>query len=820
MTYTTVSELPTEVRRAFSKEDAISWMKAYNQAMEKYDGEADGSFKAREEAWEACSHLPSSRYVKSNVSTEIVDRDGDVADVHEYVSAGQGFVEDGGQVTRNHSHRTIGTTWKVEEGVDARTGSPCVIAYTNFFRGKPLYEKGWKDFKSGRLKWSISSITRSTHECNSNICYNKLHPTQWFELSLVDFPRNPVTYDIETNETSKGDDSVIEMNEDEHVDEECPIMRKYNTFKDAMGGLGVEAHIVEGGVILLKGKLNDDACKIVNETYPDFYLYKGNSEEEDIALVIPQIDDSDEFLESMVDLIKDEQEAISGYHTVLDALARGHFMDMDGFEKTSKAFEEVIHDEENHIGVILEVIKTISPDMYSHIADGMRESADEASKGCPAGQHEHAGVVGCHDVFRKHELDYKTSPSNVLDLTDENIDVNAIKQIDTPKLKELVVRIAKALSHYGRDAIEEFMTKPAGKEFVLAYLELKNRQVQGEDDSMSEDEVQKASEDSKAPAEEPKEAEKGLLSDPQTSLANIASVLASLTNLMEGLDARLMRLESSLASQNENKEDISSAILSDVGEIGAKQEGAPAPPAVPDEEKVEEEKEVAPPVEVKTEVEEKEEDKPEDKPEEDKKEEPAEDKKEDESEEDKKEDKPEEDKKEESDDDKKDDEKEKGNHEVIQPEGETIVDPDGSPEVNIKGDDAGKEPAPEKAEPLKEEDKCGAPVVEEKGESVPWYPKPVGEDSVDFRSAILQRKAEAKSKGIEYNIGAQNNGGASLVDVPIIQVAKGSDTILVNPSNHIQMFDGGVQPAGSSMDVLKHMGEYDPKTFLSKLFGE
>lgn len=793
MTYTTVSELPTEVKRAFSKEDAISWMKAYNQAMEKYEGEDDAPFKAREEAWEACTHLPSSRYVKSNVSTEVVDRDGDVADVHEYVRAGQGFVEDGGQVTRNHSHRTIGTTWKVEEGVDARTGGPCVIAYTNFFRGKPLYEKGWRDFKSGRLRWSISSITRSTHECDYNICYNRLHPTQWFELSLVDFPRNPVTYDIESNETAKGDDSVIEMNEDEHADEECPIMRKYNAFKDAMGGLGVEAHIVEGGVILLKGKLNDDACKIVNETYPDFYIYKGDSGEEDIALVIPQIDDSDEFLESMVDLIKDEQEAISGYHTVLDALARGHFMDMDGFEKTSKAFEEVIHDEENHIGVILEVIKTISPDMYSHIADGMRESADEASKGCPAGQHEHAGVVGCHDVFRKHELDYKTSPSNVLDLTDENIDVNAIKQIDTPRLKELVVRIAKALSHYGRDAIEEFMTKPAGKEFVLAYLELKNRQVQGEDDSMSEDEVQKASEDSKAPAEEPKEAEKGLLSDPQTSLANIASVLASLTNLMEGLDARLMRLESSLASQNENKEDISSAILSDVGEVGAKQEEAPAPP-VPDEEKVEEEKEVAPPVEVKTEVEEKEEDK--------------------------KEDKSEEDKKEESDDSKKDDEKEKGNHEVAQPEGETIVDPDGSPEANAKGDDAGKEPAAEKTEPLKEEDKCGAPVVEEKGESVPWYLKPVGEDSVDFRSAILKRKAEAKSKGIEYNIGAQNNGGASLVDAPVIQVAKGSDTILVHPSDHIQMFDGGVQPAGSSMDILKHMGEYDPQTFLKKLSGE
>ena len=58
------------------------------------------------------------------------------------------------------------------------------------------------------------------------------------------------------------------------------------------------------------------------------------------------------------------------------------------------------------------------------------------------------------------------------------------------------------------------------------------------------------------------------------------------------------------------------------------------------------------------------------------------------------------------------------------------------------------------------------------------------------------------------------------MDVPIIQVANGSDTVLVHPSNHVQMFDGGVQPAGSSMDVLKHMGEYDPKTFLNKLFGE
>lgn len=233
MTYSSVDELPSEVRRAFSREDALKWLEEYNKEFDAVplDPEApfteSPQFIAREKAWESCKNLPSSRYIMSVVSTEIVDKDGDIADVDGYVSEGQVFVNLGGQVARNHSNKTIGTVWKVYKATDSNTGKPCVVACMNFFRGKPTYDRAWNDYKSRRLEWSIGSIVQAKRECDSNTCYNRLYPEQWFELSLVDYARNPVTYNIESNETAKGEeDRNLEMH-----DEECPILKKYNAFK-------------------------------------------------------------------------------------------------------------------------------------------------------------------------------------------------------------------------------------------------------------------------------------------------------------------------------------------------------------------------------------------------------------------------------------------------------------------------------------------------------------------------------------------------------------------------------------------------------------
>jgi hypothetical protein len=47
-------------------------------------------------------------------------------------------------------------------------------------------------------------------------------------------------------------------------------------------------------------------------------------------------------------------------------------------------------------------------------------------------------------------------------------------------LKEIVRKVAKVLSHYGDKEVQTFLSSTPGKEFVLAFLELKRRKMNGE----------------------------------------------------------------------------------------------------------------------------------------------------------------------------------------------------------------------------------------------------------------------------------------------------------------------------------------------------
>ena len=73
-------------------------------------------------------------------------------------------------------------------------------------------------------------------------------------------------------------------------------------------------------------------------------------------------------------------------------------------------------------------------------------------------------------------------------MTDENIDVNAIQDTPTDKLKAIVRKVAKVLSRYGDKEVQTFLSSTPGKEFVLAFLELKRRKMNGEN-NMTEKEA-------------------------------------------------------------------------------------------------------------------------------------------------------------------------------------------------------------------------------------------------------------------------------------------------------------------------------------------
>ena len=794
---TNTDDLPTEVKNSFSPDDMKSWMSFYNEHL----SEGLTPDEAKEMAWFDCRYLDSSRYVCANVSTEVVDREGDLAIVKEYVRAGQELVKHGGILTKNHSNKVIGTVWKVAEGEDSETGKPCVLAYMNYFRGTMLYDSSWMEFKDGRTEFSIGSYTQKPErECDFRGCYFKLIPEMWFELSNVDRGINPITYPVDVHENAKGDipmGKIVEFH-----NEECPVKKKYLAFKARMLDYGHEVNYDEH-FLLIHRPMKEDELIYVYDEYPDirqFEVMMGESDDDVYTLLLPKLTVNDSNIDTDVD--------------------------------------------------------------SSVVADA---EISEATKGnCPAGQHEHAGIWGCHDILRRHHQDEKTTPTDALDLTDENIDISAIKSTPTDTLKNIVTKIASILSRYSDDAVQQFLSSTQGKEFVLAFLELKKRKMNGEKNMAEKEagcsakaevpeeeikaetpeepvEADKAMTEPKEPTEE---AEKGTIPDIQSSIANISSTLASITALVDQMNIRIMKLEDSdLKKEGDGGMSISDAIMSETNDVGG--DGAPAIPA-PEAEKEdagEDKSGDVPPqfektdddesdddsekedVEVKVEEDSKEEsddkdesDGDDESKDDDSEKEESEDKEsKDESEEDSKEDSKEESKEEDKEDSKEEEDKEKkkGTEDEV-PASEVAVDAPA---------DAGAESV-DVAEPPVEK----ADVVPEVAEEVAVAPEPQpvvdydvpipnGGQAVDFRAMLLQRQAELREKGVELYI-AGEGAQRSLATVPI-EIIRGTNVTLVHPSTAIKGFDAETGVKGASIfDMIDKMGTMNSNDFMKTMIGE
>lgn len=872
MSYTDITELPSEVRRAFEVEDQEVWMNAYNSFVDN-SPEGCTAFEARTAAWEECKYLPSSRYVCANVSTEVVDITGEVLDVEAYVETGQEFAKDGGALTINHSNKIAGTVWKIEEGIDPDTEVPCILAHMNYFRGLPLYDSLWNEFKRGRREFSIAShkIT-AEKECNTERCYLRLKPEQWYELSNVDRGINPITYPVEINESAKG--SIVEVHDDV-----CPLKEKYLDFKGKMEEQGLLTHYGDflPGMILIEGALTEETTALVFENNAESRLFPINIECEeggcsDYAITLPptaptgKLFPHGEFtFDLLLTLIRDEEEAIAGYIKVLDTLDEEYDLSYEVREKVSAIFEEIMSDEKNHIGSILEVLRLLDEDYYDKVIDGVFEAKkvtgdavnlDSEKSDCPAGQHDHAGVTGCHDIFRRHHTETKTQPTDRLDLTDEDIDVTQIENISTERLREILKNVANVLSRYSDAEVQEFLSTTQGKEFVLGFLEYKKR-TSVRSDIMEEN-------------------EKGTMPDVLSSISNIASSLSAITAVLDQMNIRLMGMERDQYTGGGATGDISGAILEEMkspldseaqetdgsdglippeGGEEAEEEDKGETPAFGGESEGEGEgtkegedakegegagdgedakeggdAEEGESEESKSEEDSKEEDdsEPEEKAPDSKKDEPESE----DEEEDKEKGSVDEGIEEDED---KEDASMKGTAEGEVKDVEIEIVVEGGGEESEKGsEDAIEETVKveESEDSLKGEDKEeeleeGGIVVEggEKGVPEPVAEEPVltheEQSQIDFRAAVLKRQAELREKGVVYHVadvGEQN----SLATLPVESV-KGTGVSLVPPSEEAVAFDvekGIAAEPDTPESVWGLMGTIDNKTLLRKILGE
>ena len=689
MSYTALEEIPFNIRRCYDTEDLTVWRDKYNEFYTKIKaGEievpdycSNDAMYARELAFDACKYLPSSRFVEASSTVEVLDRQNEIADIESYYDGSSEFIDFGGIGIQQHSSKVISTIWKAYKGIDEATGQPAIFTCENYFRGKKLYDDAWYAVLNGGLsEKSIGSRidpAKTKTECDENGCHNRVYADQWFELSSVFRGANPRTYIVDKHEALKsfGNVHIVAINDRYKM---CPIKEKYLSFKSDIADIDPTArvHYLDDGLMYVSGSNKDTYKQIISQHYPDAQTIQGSIEKVgNFTFIVDrtkgEYTDLDVFDELMRQ-VDGEREAIDGYTASMKYLDTTD-LKPEVKENLKKILDEIISDEQRHIGTLEKAIAILSEEFHVNFEEGEDEAKEIAEKGdetggaCPEGQHQHAGVSGCHDIMREHP-----------ELTSgQNRSVHYLASMPDSELRDLLISMTSLIREYPREKVESFLSTPAGKKYIRMYVEYQRRRKASdyteskkmsekvEETALKEDAVvdindtkgckqedlkeaiPEARPDASDPTddsansgpiteevpaesdptpESPTEAipDEGLKSDADlpSAMANIASMLVSINSKIETMSARLDGLENMTKMQLETKDTIADEVMEEVAEVPeapvAEEEKVEdiSPEVPPAKEDADEEKDEASDdgkVEEEVEVEDKTEDKTEDK---------------------------------------------------------------------------------------------------------------------------------------------------------------------------------------------------------------
>ena len=277
--YTTIKELPSEVRSSFDERDQEKWMEAYNKASEEKDPE-----QAKVDAWMSMVDAPSSLAVETWGSVEVRDADGELVPVKTIEEYADKFIENGGLMHDSHSNVPVGTVWNYDVRKHPETGQDGIVFYFNVYRDGEVFERARDDILSGR-KNAVSigaEAPRGGYKCDDRGCYVERDVTDLYELSICEVPANPEAYfinvgkDIAKAKTPmKGEVirfgiSDITVHQDYTT---CPLQKcKHDLLEKGFKNI----HISGDGKIIAKSKKNEfKLFKAISEMdYPFRYDLK------------------------------------------------------------------------------------------------------------------------------------------------------------------------------------------------------------------------------------------------------------------------------------------------------------------------------------------------------------------------------------------------------------------------------------------------------------------------------------------------------------------------------------------------------------------
>lgn len=590
MSYEMVEELPPQVRKSFSYEDAELWMDYYNsECMRLHDDCSKEELidKAYTSAWEYMESAKSSRFFKAQVVVEDVDVQGEVPIVSEYLKlAKSDMMRDGGIGIDKHSSRNVWTVWDVMEATDDK-GRASIVIKGNFFRDKPMFDMAWNIFLTGRSQFSLGSYTSRRRVCDDAYkCVIEVVPEQWFEISIVDVGASPNTgvLDIHVpfgegdfNPKNVVEGTVISLKSGEF----CPIKFAYEGLKEALTNLMMEPekegdtydcrwNLVweEGFGAIFTGCTDniDLYLPVIAEWSAGVFAHSiplrdMNTNRLTIYMIpysyFTALDET-----SIALLIIDEEEAIAQYDMAIEQAKRLGTKDAAG---VVAALVHIRGEEAEHIEELYDIVHQFyalitEPSEIDDYPDGITlknvpgDTTNVAR--CPSGQHSHSGISGCHDITRAHAYERGSAPEGKIDVTDEFIDVDVIKKINTPRLSQVVKTIAKALTSYSDEKVGQFMESSGGKEFALMLTELVNRKRQSEGSGN----VKKETEIKQKVSEK-------MDTDNASELSALVTVIAALKSQVEHLSSMVMQAQNNAMEGQSQSGNISDAVTMAVDSI-------------------------------------------------------------------------------------------------------------------------------------------------------------------------------------------------------------------------------------------------------------
>ena len=246
--YTSIFDLPSQVRNSLDENDQKVWMDTYNSFDPKNPASA---YLAYKKAWHACAELPSSFSFKIKASMDMIDKDREIIDLDSIKKHIDDYIQHNGNVQYEHGGYTVGAVydWKPikKDGVDG------IEVYGNLFGGSMVYDNMRQAFIKGYNSMSVAGeADGGKYQCDEKGCYIRRTVKSLMEISICKVPANKgctLSWYHEADKIAKSasDDDfnlVIDEYEIHKSYNECPFLRLKKALKD----IGYDAHATVFGV--------------------------------------------------------------------------------------------------------------------------------------------------------------------------------------------------------------------------------------------------------------------------------------------------------------------------------------------------------------------------------------------------------------------------------------------------------------------------------------------------------------------------------------------------------------------------------------------